>query len=285
MRVRIWGCRGSLAAPGPDTVRYGGNTSSVEVRTDDGGVIVLDAGTGIRDLGRSLAADPVRKVDLFLTHLHLDHIEGLGFFNALWDPNIELHVWGPPSSLRSLEDRIGKLLSPPLFPVNLSKVPAQPHFHDIPEGEEVVVGSARVFAQEVTHRGTTVGYRIEDSGRSFTYIPDHEPALGTDLYTIDPEWVSGFGVAQGTDVLFHDSQYTEEEYPSHREWGHSAIDHAVQFGLLTKVKHLVLFHHDPEHTDERLDAHLKRAKELWGSHNDAPVLAREGMEIELPPIH
>lgn len=283
MRIRIWGCRGSLAAPGPETVRYGGNTSSVEVRLDDGSLIVLDAGTGIRDLGRSIEEEPVNKVNLFLTHLHLDHIEGLGFFSALWNPEIELHVWGPPSSLRSLEDRIGKLLSPPLFPVNLGKVPARPVFHDVPD-EELHIGKARVYAEGVTHRGSTVGYRIEENGRSFTYIPDHEPALGEDLRKADPEWVSGFTVAHGADVLFHDSQYTEEEYPTHRAWGHSAIDHTVQFGLLTKVKNLVLFHHDPSHSDEQLEVHQRRAKELWGGHNDAPILAREGMEIELPPL-
>lgn len=284
MRIRVWGCRGSLAAPGPDTVRYGGNTSSVEVRLDDGSLIVLDAGTGIRELGNNMMSNgPVTKIHLLLTHLHLDHVEGLGFFAALWDPEIELHIWGPPSSLRSLEDRIGKLLSPPLFPVFLADVPAHPIFHDVPS-DEMTIGNARVMVQPVTHRGSTVAYRIEENGRSFAYIPDHEPALGMDLTKTDPEWVSGFAIAQGADVLFHDSQYTEEEYPMRRHWGHSAIDHTVTFGLLTKVKNLVLFHHDPGHSDAQLELHHKRAKELWGGHNTAPVLAREGMEIELPGL-
>jgi len=283
VRIRIWGCRGSLAAPGSETVRYGGNTSSVEVRLNDGSLLVMDAGTGIRDLGINLAKqEPVKVVHLFLTHLHLDHVEGLGFFSAIWNPDIELHIWGPPSSLRSLEDRIGKLMSPPLFPVHLGDVPCRPIFHDVPE-QELQIGNATVYVQPVTHRGSTVGYRIEDGGRSFAYIPDHEPALGVELEKIEPEWVSGFNVAHGADVLFHDAQYTEEEYPSHRTWGHSAIDHTVTFGLMTKVRNLVLFHHDPAHTDAELEVHKARAKELWGSHNDAPVLAREGMEIELPP--
>ena len=283
MRIRIWGCRGSLAAPGSETVRYGGNTSSVEVRLNDGTLLVMDAGTGIRDLGINLAKqEPVKVVHLFLTHLHLDHVEGLGFFSAIWDPEVELHIWGPPSSLRSLEDRIGKLMSPPLFPVHLGDVPCRPIFHDAND-QDLQIGSATVSVQAVTHRGSTVGYRIEDGGRSFAYIPDHEPALGVDLSKIEPEWVSGFTVAHGADVLFHDAQYTEEEYPSHRTWGHSAIDHTVTFGLMTKVRNLVLFHHDPAHTDAQLEAHKVRAKELWGGHNDAPVLAREGMEIELPP--
>lgn len=143
------------------------------------------------------------------------------------------------------------------------------------------IGSAKVTVQPVAHRGSTVGFRIEEKGRSFAYIPDHEPALGVDLEKVEPEWVSGFSIAQGADVLFHDSQYTEDEYPNHRAWGHSSIAHTVTFGLMTKVSNLVLFHHDPAHSDDELEQHLKRANELWGHNNTAPVLAREGMEIEL----
>jgi ribonuclease BN (tRNA processing enzyme) len=297
MKIRVWGCRGSLASPGPDTVRYGGNTSSVEVRLEDGTLIILDAGTGIRALGRHIAgyqtatdrggptsnlapAEPIKKINLFLSHLHLDHVEGIGFFSALWNPDVELHVWGPPSPLRSLQDRIATLMSPPLFPVHLADVPCRPIYHDVPD-EEMQIGSATVYVQPVAHRGSTVGFRIEENGRSFAYIPDHEPALGVDLEKVEPEWVSGFSVAQGADVLFHDSQYTEDEYPNHRAWGHSSIAHTVTFGQMTKAKDLVLFHHDPAHSDEQLEEHLKRATELWGGNNGAPVLAYEGMEIEL----
>ncbi len=284
MKIRIWGCRGSLASPGPSTVKYGGNTSSVEVRLDDGELIILDAGTGIRELGRHIASgDPVKKINLVLSHLHLDHVEGIGFFSALWDPDVELHIWGPPSPLRSLQDRIATLMSPPLFPVHLADVPCRPIYHDVIDGEEIKVGNATMIGSAVAHRNATFGYRIEEAGRSFAYIPDHEPALGIDLERVEPEWVSGFPVAHGADVLFHDSQYTEEEYPNHRAWGHSSIAHTVLFGQMTKVRNLVLFHHDPAHSDEELELHRKRAKELWGGHNDAPTLAREGMEIELTP--
>ena len=135
MKARVWGCRGSLASPGPETVRYGGNTSCLELRLADGTLVVLDAGTGIRMLGVSMAKDPPRRVDLLLTHLHLDHVEGLGFFGPLWDPRTELHIWGPPSPLKPLEDRLATLLSPPLFPVHLQDIPSQPIFHDVPENE------------------------------------------------------------------------------------------------------------------------------------------------------
>ncbi|MGH2760390.1 MAG: MBL fold metallo-hydrolase [Actinomycetota bacterium] len=283
MRIRVWGCRGSLAAPGPDTVKYGGNTSTVEVRLDDGTLVILDAGTGIRELGKHLAgSEPVKKINLFLTHLHLDHVEGIGFFSAIWNPDVELHIWGPPSPLRSLQDRLATLMSPPLFPVHLADVPCRPIYHDVPD-EEFTIGGARIYVQGVAHRGSTVGYRFEENGRSFAYIPDHEPSLGVDLESVEPEWVSGFPVAHGVDVLFHDSQYTEEEYPTHRAWGHSSIAHTVAFAQMMKVRNLVLFHHDPGHSDEELELHLRRATELWGGTNDAPVLAREGMEIDLKP--
>ena len=183
--------------------------------------------------------------------------------------------------MRSLDRRIARYLSPPLFPIHIQDCPSQPKFHDVPD-EDWKIGPALIRARPVSHRGPTVGYRISENGQSLAYIPDHEPALGVDLRSIEPQWVSGHAVAHDVDVLLHDSQYTEAEYPSHRSWGHSSIDHTVTFGHLTSVRNLVLFHHDPSHSDEDLEAHERRARELWGSGtSDAPVLAFEGMDIEL----
>lgn len=282
MRARVWGCRGSLAAPGPETVRYGGNTSCLEVRLGDGRLIVLDAGTGIRTLGMKLAEDLPARVDLLLTHLHLDHVEGLGFFAPLWDADTELHIWGPASPLKPLEDRLATLLSPPLFPVHLADIPSRPIFHDVPD-TEWRIGGAVLSAQYISHPGPTVGFRIEEDGRTLAYMPDHEPALGVDdLTAVSPEWISGYGVAAGVDVLFHDSQYTEEEYARRVGWGHSSTEHVVTFALITKVARLLLFHHDPLHSDADLEQMLVLARELWGPEGDGPELAHEGMEIELP---
>lgn len=279
MRAKIWGCRGSLAAPGPDTVRYGGNTSCVEVRPSDGSLIILDAGTGLRNLGVSLAAEMPPVVHLFLSHLHLDHLEGLGFFAPLWSAEVDFHVWGPPSPTKSLEERIARYLSPPLFPVHLAEVPSRPIFHDIPD-DEWRVGAARVRAEPISHQGPTVGYRISENGRSLAYLPDHEPVRGGDLRDVDPEWISGHALAQGADVLLHDSQYFEDEYPAKVGWGHSSVDHVVSFGRIAGVKRLILFHHDPLHTDARLEAKLERARALWGT-DPGPELAWEGMELDL----
>lgn len=281
MRARIWGCRGSLAAPGPETVRYGGNTSCVEVRTADDRLIVVDAGTGARPLGVALGRDRPDRIDILLSHLHLDHIEGLGFFTPIWDPGCEIHLWGPPSPLHSLKERLANYFSPPLFPVHIDDIPSRLVFHDVPT-TEWELGTATVRALPVNHPGPTVGYRIEERGKVFTYLSDHEPALGLDdLATGDPEWVSGYSLAYGADVLFHDAQYTEEEYAQRVGWGHSSIAHTVQFGLITKVRRLYFFHHDPLHTDAMLESMYVRARELWGPERDGLALAYEGMEIEV----
>ena len=259
----MWGCRGSLAAPGPETVRYGGNTSCLEVRPSDGRLIVIDAGTGARNLGIALGKSRPDRIDILLTHLHLDHIEGLGFFGPVWDENCEVHIWGPPSPLRTLREDIAKYFSPPLFPVHLDDLPSHLVIHDVPDGEWEI-GATKIRAQPVNHPGPTVGYRLQDGDKVLTYISDHEPALGVDLRSVTPDWVSGYALAYGADVLLHDSQYTEEEYPGRVGWGHSSIAHTVSFALITKVKRLVMFHHDPLHSDAQLEAMLVRAKELWG---------------------
>jgi phosphoribosyl 1,2-cyclic phosphodiesterase len=280
VRAKVWGCRGSLAAPGPETVRYGGNTSCVELRPKDERMIVIDAGTGVRNLGVHLGKDRPERIDILLTHLHLDHIEGLGFFGPVWDKECEVHIWGPPSPLHSLREDIARYFSPPLFPVHLDDLPCQLVIHDVSE-EEWELGTARVRAEPVNHPGPTVGYRVEEDDRVFTYISDHEPSLGIDLESEAPEWISGYSLAERADVLLHDAQYTEEEYPHRVGWGHSSVAHTMAFGLITKVQRLVMFHHDPLHSDAQLETMLVRARELWGPDRDGLVLAHEGMEIDV----
>ena len=280
MKLKVWGCRGSLAAPGPSTVRYGGNTSCMSVTLDDGTTIVLDAGSGIRDLGRALGPHPSAPVHVLLTHLHLDHLQGLAFFAPLWSNGVELHVWGPPSATQSLDERVAMYLSPPLFPIHLSDVPAQLVFHDAPDGT-FTIGSATITAAAVSHQGPTVGYRIDSGGRSIAYLPDHEPSIGMDLTSLDVSWLSGFDLADGVDFLFHDAQYSDDEYPDHVGWGHSSISQVITMGRRTNAQQLVLFHHDPAHSDDDLEALLATACTLWGRAPNPPVLAYEGMEIEL----
>ena len=281
MRARIWGCRGSMAKPGPTTLRYGGNTSCVEVRLADGSVLILDAGTGIVDLGDVLLRGAPGKIHLLLTHLHMDHIEGLGFFAPLWNPASVIDVWGPPSPTMSLSERLSRYLSPPLFPVQLSDIPAQTTFHDVPD-DPWTIGSAQIEAAAVEHPGPTLGYRITEQGRSLAYIPDHEPARVGEIERASPDWLPGATIATDADVLLHDAQYTLDEYADRVSWGHSSFTDAVSYAGMCRARKLVMFHHDPSRSDEALEELQSTAASIWGSDNgSAPVLAREGMEIDL----
>lgn len=253
MQVMLCGTRGSLASPGPDTARYGGNTSCVSVIGREGTVLILDAGTGIRRLA-SLLPINTNRIDILLTHLHMDHVLGLGFFGLLYQPDFEVHIWGPASATLSLQARLKRYLSPPLFPVNLSELPCRLSFHAVPCGL-VEIGEFLVQAEMICHPGPTVGYRIRGaSGKVLTYMPDHEPALGNPAFPNLPrDWTSGASLAIGADLLIHDSQYSAAQYPRHSGWGHSSLVQTLQYARLCEARHLVTFHHDPGHSDQELD--------------------------------
>jgi len=250
VKVRLWGTRGSVAAPGADTARYGGNTSCVEVCGAGDVMAVLDAGTGIRPLGASLAPH-VRTVHVLLSHLHMDHIQGLGFFKPLFDAEVETHLWGPALGKDDLRRRLVRYLSPPLFPVHLRDLP-RCKLHELPS-EPFQVGDLRVTAERVCHPGHTVGFRIEQNGNSMAYLSDHEPALGAPGFPLSEEWTSGYTIAKDVDLLIHDAQYSLDEYAHHVGWGHSALDHALAFAKLVRARRLVTFHHDPSHSDDDVD--------------------------------
>jgi phosphoribosyl 1,2-cyclic phosphodiesterase len=280
VRLKIWGCRGSVPTPGAETVRYGGNTSCVEVALEDGGVLVLDAGTGIRCLGSDLLKRGVYRFHLLLTHLHLDHLEGLRFFGPLWDERVTLDIWGPASPVSSLRERIARSFSPPLFPRELRDAPARVTFHDVPR-EGWTIDGVRLTADLVVHPGPTVGYRIETGNASFAYLPDHEPALAGPIAGRPRDWLSGGSVAEGVDMLLHDAQYSEDEYVQRVGWGHSSVADAVAFSRAVEAERLLLFHHEPLHDDGSLDVLEDRARELAGSNGLGPTLAREGMVVDL----
>jgi phosphoribosyl 1,2-cyclic phosphodiesterase len=282
VRVTVWGCRGSVATPGPQTVQYGGNTSCVEASLADGTVLVFDAGTGIIRLGAELRARGARRIHLLLTHLHFDHLEGLRFFAPLFDARVSLDIWGPPSPLSSLRDRIARSFSPPLFPIDLRDVPARVEFRDVPR-EPWTLEGASLAADLVLHPGPTVGFRVENgSGASFAYLPDHEPALAG-INGRSRDWISGGSLAQDVGVLFHDAQYSEDEYEEKVGWGHSSVPDAIAFSRAVDARRLVLFHHDPLRGDDALDRLGDEVRALAGDEGDGdgPTLAREGMVFEL----
>lgn len=277
MKIKLWGVRGSIPTTGPETEFYGGNTSCVTVAHDDY-VLVLDGGTGIRQLtGNNYPAG--KRIDVLLTHLHLDHIQGLGFFSPLFDVSKEVHIWGPASSSQSLFARLSRYLSPPLFPVLLRDLPCKLHLHEI-GNSHFEAGPFRIQSNYIIHPGPTVGYRIANSRSVFTFIPDHEPALGEKGIIKEKKWVSGFDLAEGVDLLLHDGQYTRDEYLPRRGWGHSCIDDACLFASLAEVKKVLLTHHDPTHTDAFLDDMFSNFKKAAGNIPSA-ALAKEGSEIEM----
>lgn len=278
MNVRFWGTRGSLASPSPETVRYGGNTSCVSVEGREGSLLVLDAGTGLRNLGHELATD-LREIHILLTHLHMDHIQGLPFFAPLRRPGVAVHLWGPASTTISLSSRLQKYLSPPLFPVSIHELSTNLHFHELP-GHLIEIREFSIQAQLIIHPNPTIGYRIECGGAAITYLPDHEPALGGRTFPHDLEWVSGYKLAEGADLLIHDTQYTDREYETRVGFGHSSIRHAFQFAEAAAVRHFAPFHHDPTHSDEDLDRMF--AEKIGAMSLRCPITpSREGMSLEV----
>jgi len=275
VQARLWGTRGSVASPGPDTVRYGGNTACVEVRTASA-LLVLDAGTGIRPLGLSLR-DYHGRIDLLLSHLHLDHVQGIGFFEPAFRPDLELHIWGPPATTEGLRERLARYLSPPLFPLRLRELNPSVVLHELPS-EPFTIGDATILADAIIHPGASVGFRISDGTCTLAYMSDHEPALGAPRFPIDPEWTSGHRLAQGADLLIHDAQYTEEEYADRIGWGHSSIEHTWAFAKQAGVRRLVTFHHDPGHSDNQLDALVA---ELQSRDGPEVIGGVEGLELSV----
>lgn len=285
MKLKVWGARGSVPAPGPEMNRYGGNTSCVELTLSDGSTLILDAGTGIRSLGVGIA-ETLPKINILLTHLHLDHIQGLMFFAPCFRSETAITIWGPSSPEASLEDRIARYISAPLSPVEVRELPCEVNFLDTP-ATEWEIGPALIRAEAVTHRGPTLGYRITDRGTdtTVTYISDHEPGLGALLENLDADWISGYDLACGADLLIHDCQYTDEEYPDHVGWGHSKLGDTLTFARRVEAERLMLFHHDPLHTDAFLDRLRDDAIRRWGELGGDPGsihLAAEAEEIEVP---
>lgn len=276
MKITFHGTRGSIATPGPETARYGGDTSCVSISGDDPThLLILDAGSGIRRLGITMGQQ-VRRIDLFLSHLHLDHIVGLGFFAPLFRQGLVITIAAPPSSTPLL-DRLGRYLSPPLFPVRLREVACDLRLEDTKDGR-VAYGEFIVSAAAIIHPDNAVGYRIESRGQTMAYLPDHEPALSPAFPTL-PAWTSGAAIAEGADLLVHDAQYAPEEYADHIGWGHSSVLQAAAFADLAGARALALFHHDPAHDDGTID---RLAAEARAASDRLQVFAaRQGASVRL----
>lgn len=277
MKVKVWGCRGSLPAPGPENTKYGGNTSCVQVTYGDT-CIVLDGGSGILRLGKYLNPD-IREIHVLLSHLHMDHTMGLGFFTPLYNPNIKVHLYGPSTSNEPLVNRLRRYFSPPLFPVRLSELPSHPIIHEL-NNCQFSIGQVEIRSDYICHPGPTLGYRLTADKTVIAYMPDHELQMGSANFPNDPEWTSGFEIAKGADLLFHDAAYTSKEYVSKLGWGHSSVRDAIAFGKMCKVKRLALFHHEPTRSDEQLEQMLKESTQHLNLDFDVGLCA-EGTVYDL----
>ena len=278
MKIMLRGVRGSIPSTNPNMSHYGGNTSCTVV-TEDDCILVLDGGSGMQQFNLLDGTD-IRRVDILLTHLHLDHIQGLGFFNPFFNPDNDIHIWGPISTSNNLHSRLSRYLSPPLFPVLLRDLPCKLTLHEI-ENSSFTIGPFTIDSRYVIHPGPTVGYRISNGKSSFAYIPDHEPALGANGLIENKKWISGFDLAENVDLLLHDAQYSTQQYEYKRGWGHSSMDDALKFASLANAKQLLLAHHDPAHTDTILNTMLSELKSK-NNYSLKYELAAEGMAIDLP---
>jgi ribonuclease BN (tRNA processing enzyme) len=225
----------------------------------------------------------VGSTDVLLTHMHLDHIQGLMFFNPFFDPDCRCVVWGPWSLEGSLRRQLGRYISAPLSPIEITELPGRVAFETCPD-TDWEIGGARVSAALVNHRGPTFGYRIAEGETSVCYIPDHEPALGERLDRADPDWISGLHLARGASLLIHDCQYTDDEYPDHLGWGHSAMSDALVFARRSGARRVALYHHDPLRDDDSLEAFHTDARERFsdlGGDPDALDMAVEQATVVL----
>lgn len=277
MRGKFLGTRGTYPVSNRSVEKYGGSTPCVQLRCGDERII-LDAGTGILGLNfRKYLDQPT--INILLTHLHMDHIQGLGFFKPLFIRGKKINIWGPAGLSETLRSRLNRFLSPPIFPLPLRDIPCDLTINEIADSE-FQIGSFSIKSEFVIHRGATVGYRITCDGKTLTYMPDHEPMIGTAKLYDSNCWLSGYRLAKNADILIHDAQYTKEEYPNCMGWGHSSIEHAINFARRAECKKLFLFHHDPEHSDKFLEGMLSTARELANDEFEVE-LARQGKSYSL----
>jgi len=293
--------RGSIPTPGPGTVQYGGNTSCVEIRAD-GEIIILDAGSGIRQLGLALTRefkDQPIDLTLLITHTHWDHIQGFPFFTPAYNPQNKLRVLGYEGAREGLYSTLTYQMESPYFPVSLQHVPGNIDVTELKE-LEFFVGRVRVEAVFVNHPGICVGYRLFTSAGSIAYIPDNEPfqrmrSHARGQKTLDRLEALNFAsdqdqkiihFLQDADVLIIDSQYDDDEYQSHVGWGHGCVEDVVALALFAKVKQLFLFHHDPDHDDAQISRMVGWARRLVALQGETLTIdaAREGLEFVLRPI-
>ncbi len=294
MKIKFWGVRGSIASPGPATVRYGGNTTCIEIRTDNNELIIIDAGTGIFPLSQSLLAELPVTANVLISHSHWDHIQGLPFFvpNFIPGNTLRLHGAFDPVSGKGIEQVMSVQLQYSYFPVREAEMKARIEYVTLAPDQSIRIGSATVTPCLMNHPVVDFGYRIEANGKSVFFTGDHEPPLN--IYAphdpeyaeyqhfIDEKTATILRAMAGVDVLIADSSYTRAEYTSKMGWGHGTFDSSIQYAKLAGAKNLFCTHHEPTRSDDALEAAFSQAMQEHPHQAGDPVvrLAREGETFE-----
>ncbi|MBL4865630.1 MAG: MBL fold metallo-hydrolase [Pseudomonadales bacterium] len=293
MKIRLRGCRGSIPVPGPTTVKYGGNTTCHEIITDDGDLVIIDGGSGIRQLGLDQMAHLPLKVTLLITHTHWDHIQGIPFYTPLFVPGNKIQICGTfdPVYGKELRDILAGQMEYCYFPICESELNADITYTDLQENDEITLGSTTITPIIMSHPVLNYGYRIASKGKSFFFTGDYEPATniyqpneeGYELYQqiVDEQNQVICDFMKDVDVAVMDAQYTSEEYATKQGWGHGTYDSCISLAEKAKVKKLYLTHHDPTRTDDQLDYIYSELQEKYAHINCDIQMAKEGVEIVL----
>jgi phosphoribosyl 1,2-cyclic phosphodiesterase len=280
MKLKFWGCRGSITSPGYNTLRYGGNTTCLEIRPREGEVIIIDAGSGIRLLGKQLLKEAeINEIHLILTHAHFDHLAGFPFFNPAYFPRYKINVCGGPNAKDSLKRYLSHQMAAPFFPVDFSLMKASFYFaNECPEMGSI--GLVDIIPIPLSHTNGGYGYKFCKKDKTFVFLTDNEPSYPHPGGLNKNQYIE---LCKGTDLLIHDAQYTDEEYKTTKGWGHSTFFDATQIAIEAGVKNFGLFHHDPDRTDDDLDRQLEICrKQIENSGVSVNCFAAtEGQEINL----
>jgi len=289
MQVQFWGTRGSIPKPGPTTIRYGGNTLCVEVRTARGTLVVIDCGTGLHGLGLKLLSTGGKGLagHILISHTHWDHIQGVPFFAPFYVPGNKWDIYGPKGLNQSLRETLAGQMQHAYFPISADEFGATIRYHDLVEGT-FDIDDVKVTTQYLNHTALTLGYRLEADGAAVVYCCDHEPfscavADGRGEFSGLDQRHADF--IEGADLLIHDAQYTAAEYPSKLGWGHSSGEFVVRLARHAKAKHVALAHHDPLRSDDAMDRIVEKLKAGLSADRSLLLIsaAAEGNVIDVKP--